>query len=95
MAHAEAYIDFHEDQHIENDILTEGMQVVLKLISYNSTTDDITKFLYGLISNVLFTLVRTFLLLLEKYNAALFDGVSCIRLILNSHFIDIYFDMFP
>ena len=29
LAHAEAYIDFHEDQHIENDILTEGMQIVL------------------------------------------------------------------
>jgi len=24
LAHAEAYIDFHEDQHMENDILADG-----------------------------------------------------------------------
>jgi hypothetical protein len=42
LAHAEAYIDFHEDQHIENDILTEGMQVLLEFISHNSTSDAIS-----------------------------------------------------
>lgn len=26
LAHAEAYIDFHEDQHIEHDILSDGIQ---------------------------------------------------------------------
>jgi tRNA U34 5-carboxymethylaminomethyl modifying GTPase MnmE/TrmE len=26
LAHSEAYIDFHEDQHIENDILSDGIK---------------------------------------------------------------------
>ena len=26
LAHSEAYIDFHEDQHIESDILTDGIK---------------------------------------------------------------------
>jgi tRNA U34 5-carboxymethylaminomethyl modifying GTPase MnmE/TrmE len=32
LAHAEAYIDFHEDQHIENDILTDGKKRIKMII---------------------------------------------------------------
>jgi tRNA U34 5-carboxymethylaminomethyl modifying GTPase MnmE/TrmE len=35
LAHAEAYIDFHEDQHIENDILTDGVIKKVKITYEN------------------------------------------------------------
>jgi tRNA U34 5-carboxymethylaminomethyl modifying GTPase MnmE/TrmE len=32
LGHSEAYIDFHEDQHIENDILTDGKKRIKMII---------------------------------------------------------------